>query len=93
MISDKLNECKALIADMAGENEYYFDTPIKAKKTPHHEVFTIHGACNKGGFVYLMDGAGEWHGPLAVNQENAEYVISSLLQRLKLIKYETSTQH
>lgn len=78
------------ITNAHGENEMYFDDPIKIKSTPHTHVFTIYGAKVKDGKCYLMDGGGEWHGPLEASQANAEYVITGLYQRLKSMFYESA---
>lgn len=66
-----------------------FDTPVVVKKTPHHLLFVCHGLQLSKGSVYIADGHGDWF-ELLPSQANSEYIISSLLQRIKLMIYEAS---
>lgn len=66
------------------ERKAMLNEPIKVKSTPHQHVVSIYGAWNTGDGIWLLDGAGEWHGPLLETQMNAGYIINSLFQRLKL---------
>lgn len=67
------------------DHQVMFDDAIRVKASPHVALFNCHGACVGPDGVYLMDGAGEWHGPLKENQVNAGLMISSLYQRLRLL--------
>lgn len=40
--------------------------------------------------LYLMDGQGEWHGPLKEDQINAKQVILSLYKRLMRIRLKAA---
>jgi hypothetical protein len=62
-----------------------FDDAINIKASPHIALFACWGACVAPDGVYLMNGEGEWHGPLKENQVNAGLMISSLYQRMKLM--------
>ena len=68
------------------DHRVIFDDAIRVKASPHIALFTCHGACVGPGGVYLMDGDGEWFGPLKEDQVNAGLVISSLYQRLKVMQ-------
>lgn len=67
------------------DHQVMFDDAIRVKASPHIALFACHGACVGPDGVYLMDGAGEWHGPLKENQVNAGMMISSLYQRMRLL--------
>jgi len=84
MITETILECKDLIA---GKGEVIFDTPVKVKITPHTDLFTIFGATEQKDELYVMDGAGKWH-EVEEKQINVEYIVNSLLQRLKWMEYE-----
>jgi hypothetical protein len=60
-----------------------FDDAIKVKASPHVSLFSCYGACAGPDGIYLLDGGGDWHGPLKEDQLNASLLISSLYQRLK----------
>lgn len=62
-----------------------FDDVIRVKASPHIALFSCCGACVGPDGVYLMDDAGEWHGPLKEDQVNAGLMISSLYQRLRVM--------
>lgn len=64
------------------DNRVLFDDPIKVKATPHQHVFTVYGVWSGDG-VYVLDGAGEWHGPLEESQGNGLLMINSIYQRIK----------
>jgi hypothetical protein len=67
------------------DHQAIFDDAISVKASPHIALFTCYGACVGLDGVYLMDGAGEWHGPLKEDQANAGLMISSIYQRLKVL--------
>lgn len=68
--------------------EIIFSDPVKVKLNPHTQVFYCHGVHSENG-VWLMDGQGQWHGPLEENQVNAGLVINSIYQRLKILELQT----
>lgn len=67
------------------DHRVMFDDAINVKASPHIALFSCYGACICPNGVYLMDGEGEWHGPLKEDQVNAGLMISSLYQRLKVM--------
>lgn len=84
MITQDIQELKSMVT-----GELIFDTPATVKITPHSELFRAYGVANIDDTLYAMDGEGNWH-EIQPNQGNVEYVVNSLLQRLKLIKYEAN---
>jgi hypothetical protein len=72
------------------DRQVRFDDAIKVKASPHIALFTCYGACVGPDGVYLMDGGGDWHGPLKENQVNAGLMIGSLYQRLKVMQLKPS---
>jgi hypothetical protein len=84
-----LQTIQQIILSLAG-HEIIFSDPVKVKSSPHKEVFTCYGLHAENEGVWLMDGKGEWHGPLQEDQGNARLVINSLYQRLKARKMEAA---
>jgi hypothetical protein len=84
-----LETIKQILLSHAG-HEIIFPDPLKIKMSPHQIVFTCYGAHGEENGVWLLDGAGEWHGPLAEDQQNGKLVINSLYQRLRAIKMEAA---
>ena len=75
----------AQIAKTYPDGQVMFDEPLKVKPSPHIYLFTAYGVWAGPDGVYVLDGGGDWHGPLQENQGNAQFMISSLYQRLKLL--------
>jgi hypothetical protein len=76
-ITDSLNQFP--------DHQVLFDDAIRVKASPHIALFTCWGACIGPDGVYLMDGDGNWHGPLKEDQANAGLLISTIYQRLRLM--------
>jgi hypothetical protein len=72
------------------DHQVLFDDAIRIKASPHIALFSCHGACVGPDGVYLMDGNGEWFGPLKEDQVNAALMINSLYQRLKVMQIKPS---
>lgn len=69
----------------ADETPVKFDTPIQVKKTPHHLLVTIHGCVGtKLDGLHVYDGK-DWHEVLP-GQDNVDFVVNSLYQRLSILK-------
>ena len=62
-----------------------FGDPLQIKISPHNMPFTAWGLWAGPDGVYVLDGGGEWHGPLLESQSNSEFMINSLYQRLKVM--------
>jgi hypothetical protein len=67
------------------DKQVMFDDAIKVKASPHMHLFSCYGVCVGPGGVYLLDGGGDWHGPLKEDQVNARLMIASLYQRIRLM--------
>lgn len=67
------------------DRQVMFDDAIKVKASPHMHLFSCYGACVGPGGLYLLDGGGDWHGPLKEDQTNAGLMIASLYQRIKIL--------
>ena len=73
----------AQIADKYSDRKVMFDTPLVVKGSPHQHIFTAFGIWSGIDGIYVLDGTGDWHGPLQEKQANAGFMISSIYQRLK----------
>lgn len=67
------------------DRQVMFDDPLPIKPSPHIYLFTVYGLWAGPDGVYLLDGGGDWHGPLLESQTNARLMIASLYQRIKLM--------
>jgi hypothetical protein len=84
---NKLQTIQQIVSDHG--HEIIFREPVTIKLGPHQGSFECYGIHSENG-VWLMDGAGEWHGPLEENQCNATAIINSLYQRLLAMKMEAA---
>lgn len=80
----------AQIAKTHPDGQVLFNEPLQVKSSPHRHVFTAFGVWAGPDGVYVLDGGGDWHGPLHEKQANAGFVISSLYQRLKMLQASPS---
>lgn len=76
----QIDEIKAMLSDCP-EGKEIFPEPAPAMNGARL-VFTAYGAWLGPDGVYVMDGGGDWHGPLHENQVNASYVIESIHNQL-----------
>lgn len=83
----KLQTIQQIVSDHG--QEIIFGEPVTIKLGPHQGSFECHGIHSESG-VWLMDGAGQWHGPLEESQHNAILIINSLYQRLLAMKMEAA---
>lgn len=91
-IQNTINECIQLLEENFDCSEKYqsriyeviFDTPIVIKSSPHNEILRCYGASTSNNRLAVMDPAGDWH-EVKAEQANVQYVVNSLLQRLKTI--------
>jgi len=67
------------------DSQVMFDDPIKIKPSPHVYLFTAYGLWSGPDGVYVLDGGGDWHGPLKEDQANAGLMIASIYQRIRLM--------
>jgi hypothetical protein len=76
------------IVQLAGahpDGQVIFSEPLVIKSSPHWHLFTAYGVWSGPNGLYVLDGAGDWHGPVEENQGNAEFMINSIYQRLKVL--------
>jgi hypothetical protein len=85
---NKLTEINQITSQHNGE--ILFDDPLQIKSSPHRHLFTAYGVCVGPDGVYVLNGAGEWHGPLLEKQVNSSLMINSIYQRLKSIQMKPS---
>lgn len=60
------------------DGQVIFDDPLEVQ-----DVFTVCGVWSGDNGLFVLDGAGEWHGPLLTEQVNGELMINSIYQHLK----------
>lgn len=88
MRNNILQDCIDIIKDLVGTEYLYFDTAIEVKTSPHTFPFSAWGVCvSPDDQLYIMEGNQEWH---EVNpaEGNSPLVISSLYQRLQLMRIQ-----
>lgn len=78
------------LAQLYLNGQVMFNDPIRVKSTPHQHVFTVYGVWSGDDGLFVLDGAGEWHGPLLENQVNGVLMINSICQRLKMLPVPVS---
>lgn len=72
------------------DGQIFFDDPIKVRQAPHQPVFTVYGIWSGSSGLFVLDGGGEWHGPLLAEQSNGELMINSIYQRMKILELNGS---
>lgn len=83
----QFDELKQIVLEFP-ESKIRFDSAVEVKGSPHQHLFTCWGIiADELNGVWLLDSTSTWH-ELRPSQSNAHLVISSLLQRVKLIKVE-----
>ena len=82
---DILDTCIEIIQDLVGHGLLYFDHPIEIRLTPHSHPFSVWGVCvSPHHQLFIMDREEQWH-PLEPTDLNADLMIGSLYQRLRLL--------
>ncbi|HVG16338.1 MAG TPA: hypothetical protein VM935_15310 [Chitinophagaceae bacterium] len=83
-----LAESKQIITDLVGNEVLYFDSSVEVKTSPHTYPFAAWGVCvSPANELYVMDKGEEWH-MIELSDANAPLVISSLYQRLRLMRIQ-----
>lgn len=86
MTKKLLNECIEMVKEQCGNEYLYFTHPVEVKLTPHSVPFFAWAVCvSPADELYLMDAGEQWN-RLQTSDENAAAVVSSLYQRLKLLR-------
>jgi hypothetical protein len=83
-------ECIDIIKELVGNDFLYFDSSIEVKTSPHSYPFSAWAASvSPKDELYVMDNNEQWH-QVELDDTNAAMVISSLYQRLKLMRVRYS---
>lgn len=85
---NKLSEIQQITSQHNGQ--LMFDDALQIKSSPHTHLFTAWGLCVGPDGIYVMNGEGDWYGPLLESQVNSEFMINSIYQRLKAIQLKSS---
>ena len=81
-------DCIHIIKDLVGHDYLYFDTAVEVKTAPHSYPFAAWAACvSPANELYLMDAEEAWH-KLELTDTNANLVLGSLYQRLRLMRVQ-----
>jgi hypothetical protein len=81
-----LRECIDIIKDLVGNEYLYFDNAVEVKVTPHNNTFHAWAVCvGPKDELYIMDSDESWH-MIELGDNHAALIISSLYQRLKLMR-------
>jgi hypothetical protein len=88
MTQTLLQECKDIIRDLVDNEALYFDTAVEVKLTPHTYPFLAWGVCvSPDNELYVLDGQEQWH-HAALTDMNANLLVGSLYQRLRLMRVQ-----
>jgi hypothetical protein len=81
-----LNDCIEIVKDLVGNEYLYFDSALQVKVSPHTHPFQVWGVCvSPADAMYIMDSDEQWH-KLELTDINAPLMVSSLYQRLGLMR-------
>lgn len=82
-VPEKIQEAIDLVSKYTG-SKIMFVSGVVVKPTPHQMIFNCWGAQIIEDRLQLLNNNGEWHPVESLNQ--ADMIISSVLQRLKYLK-------
>jgi len=90
-MKNMMQDCVDIIKDLVGHEYLYFDTALEIRTSPHVFLFQAWGVCvSTTEELYVMDGNQQWH-KVEPDVGNANLVIGSLYQRLKI--YQQAHSH
>lgn len=82
------HECAEIVKDLVGHDYLYFDTAVEVKTSPHTYPFSAWAvSVSPKDELYAMDSDEQWH-HVELEDVNASLVLSSLYQRLKLMRID-----
>jgi len=88
MTQSILTACIEIVKNLVGNDYLYFDHAIEIKATPHSRPFNAWAvAVSPKDNLYVMDSNEQWH-EIALTDGQANLVIGSLYQRLKLMRID-----
>lgn len=83
-----MGECIEIVKDLVGHDYLYFDSSVEVKTTPHTYPFSAWAvSVSPKDELYVMDAGEQWH-RVELDDMNVGLVISSLYQRLKLMRID-----
>lgn len=81
-----IKECVAIVKDLADHEYLYFDTAVEVKTSPHSYPFQAWGVCvSPQDDLYVMDAGQQWH-RIEPFEGATPLVVSSLYQRLRMMR-------
>lgn len=81
-----LKDCVEIVKDLVGNEYLYFDSPVEVKTSPHTYPFLAWGVCvSPKDELFVMDSDQEWH-RIEPFIGNTPLIVSSLYQRLQLMR-------
>lgn len=88
MIKSIFSDCVEIVKDLVGYDYLYFDTAVEVKTSPHTHPFSAWAVCiSPKDELYVMDADEQWH-QVELSDVAGGLVISSLYQRLKLMRIQ-----
>lgn len=88
MMKTIYHECAEILKDLVGHDCLYFDTAVEVKTSPHTYPFSAWAvSVSPRNELYVMDSDEQWH-RVELEDVNASLVLSSLYQRLKLMRID-----
>lgn len=86
MTKNIFKECIEMVRDLVGHDYLYFENAVEVKLGPHSHPFHAWAVCvSPNEALYVMDADEQWH-QVELDDQGAGLVVSSLYQRLKLMR-------
>ncbi|MFL5789057.1 MAG: hypothetical protein ACJ748_13440 [Flavisolibacter sp.] len=80
------SECIEIVKELVGNEFLYLDSGVEVKITPHSVPFLIWAmSVSPKDELFVMDNNEEWH-KVELEDVNADLIIGSLFQRLRLMR-------
>lgn len=78
--------CIEIVKSLVGNEYLYFDSKVEIKTTPHTPAFAAWAICvSPADKLFVMDADEQWH-ELDLTDTKAGLIVSSLYQRLRLMR-------
>jgi len=82
------DNCIEIIKGLVANEYLYFDSKVEIKTSPHTPPFAAWAACvSPADKLFVMDADEEWH-ELTSSDNKAALIVSSLYQRLRLMRIQ-----
>ncbi len=80
------DNCIDIIKGLVANEYLFFDSKVEIKTSPHTPPFAAWAVCvSPADQLFVMDADEQWH-ELALNDTKAALIVSSLYQRLRLMR-------